>query len=673
MTAPNSLPDLFARIGRPRILVLGDLILDRYTFGNAERVSPEAPVVVLRVDSKEVRLGGAASVALLLRGLEAEVTLAGVIGDDSEGRTLLSLLRDEQIDSQLVLTDGQRPTTTKERIIGRAANRHSHQIVRVDHETRDPISQSLEEELISELLRQLAWGRFSNLPVSFDAILISDYAKGVCTPRLLQAVIQAARDAGVPVMIDPARIADYSRYAGATLLKPNRAETELATGLSIRTPDEALAAARELQDRLSLQSVLVTLDRDGMVLVQAASCRFGSTCGAGNEPESKSPHPEATAPASPSSILDPPPSASLHLPTTPREVYDITGAGDMVLAALGLCLASQIPLPQAAQLANIAAGLEVEKLGVAPITREELSRALPPLTVGCVQPLLGADAPAFEIANTTDSNRTHTTDADAKHSTSEGANTVGCVKPLLGADAPALGAANTTGSHPKSKTKLIDLPTAVALAAACRAQKKTLVLTNGCFDLLHVGHVTMLEEAAALGDVLIVAINSDASVRNLKGPSRPIVPEHERAQMLAALGCVNHVLIFDEPTPHRILKAVRPDRLTKGGTTREIIGHEVVEAYGGRVIRLAETPGISTTALLARACPPLGRGGQGGAPCLPASSNNTNDSRPERRASTVGCVQPLLGADTPAFEPPNTPGSNPKSPCQSQQGPFPNS
>ncbi|HEY2251096.1 MAG TPA: bifunctional heptose 7-phosphate kinase/heptose 1-phosphate adenyltransferase [Planctomycetaceae bacterium] len=551
----TTLTQILDAIGHPRILVIGDLILDRYTFGNAERVSPEAPVVVLRVDSKEVRLGGAASVAMLLRGLEAEVTLAGVIGDDLDGRTLQTLLRDEQIDSQLVLVDSTRPTTTKERILGRAANRHAHQIVRVDHETRDPVGASLEKELVGKLVRAASCrlGEPSDLRThrrpdgtplagvtSFDAILISDYAKGVCTSALLRRVIGAARACHVPVIVDPARISDYSRYAGVTLLKPNRAEAELATGIEISAPGDACAAAEILCGKHDLNGVLVTLDRDGMVLVQAASCRFPS----------------------PSSILDPPSSSSLHVPTTPHEVYDITGAGDMVLATLGICLASQVPLPQSVQLANMAAGLEVEKLGVAPVTRDEVARALVQ-AASCRFPSHD-DAP-----------------------TNPGANAPGSPSSIL---------------HPRSSSasKLIDLPTAVALAASCRAREKKIAFTNGCFDLLHVGHVTCLEQAAALVDVLIVAINSDVSVCRLKGPGRPIIPERDRAVMVAALDCVDHVLIFDEPTPHFLLEQIRPDILAKGGTTAEIIGHEVVESYGGVAVRLGEIPGASTTAIVSQ-------------------------------------------------------------------------
>ncbi len=551
----TNLHNILDSIAHPRILVIGDLILDKYTFGNVERVSPEAPVLILRTESKDVRLGGAASVAMLLRVLQAEVTLAGVIGDDPEGRTLLKLLDDEHIDRSMVLLDRDRPTTVKERFVGQCASRSpagGQQMLRVDHETQTPIGPAFEEWLACETASRLEypWGRFPNLPVnssvveaatcrsepspfsildppsspssrSYDAILISDYAKGVCTERLMQMVMAKAGERRVPVVIDPARIADFDRYSYATLLKPNRFEAELATGRKIVTVDDALAAADELRKLLKVDSVLITLDHDGMAVVAG---------------DFYDPH---TSDESPLRL-------SQHFPVTAREVYDITGAGDMVLATLGLCMASNVPLPQAAQLANIAAGLEVEKLGVAPVTREDLSRTL------------------VEAAS-----------CRSRQSPSS----------IL--------------DHPSS-AKMTDITSLLPILAAYRSAGKRITFTNGCFDLLHVGHVTMLEEAAALGDILIVAINSDDSARNLKGPGRPVIPEKDRAKLLAALNCVDHVLIFDAPTPHRLLEAIRPDILAKGGTTPEIVGREIVESYGGRAFRLAEVAGYSTTAILAQ-------------------------------------------------------------------------
>lgn len=546
----------------PRILVIGDLILDRYTWGDAERVSPEAPVLILRVDSREVRLGGAASVAMLLRGLDADVTLAGVIGDDHEGRTLQALLDDEKIKvvgtvpvppeslydrtnsrhaeassngrtgglKPTLLVDPSRPTTLKERFVGRAANRHPHQILRVDQEAREPLSAEIEDTLLGAILEHL--GDYSPI----DAVLISDYAKGVCTPRLLETVIAVANERQIPVIIDPARIADYARYAGATLLKPNRIQAELASGLSISSPEEAFAIADKLRRELRLPAVVITLDREGMVVVEGAAdgeaAREGLNSHEFNDGEGGVRH---------------------HIPTQPRAVYDITGAGDMVLATLGVCLASGMPLADSASVANVAAGLEIEKLGVTPISREELQTAL-------------------LLSNPLDR---------------EGQATRSAL-------------ATTLSSETTISSKLTTIPELVELAYGYRTAGKRIVFTNGCFDLLHRGHVACLNEAAALGDVLIVAINSDASVRRLKGLGRPVINEDDRAAMLAALASVDHVLIFDEPTPCHILEVIRPDVLAKGGTTSEIVGREVVEVYGGQVCRLRESPGISTSHIVSR-------------------------------------------------------------------------
>lgn len=504
------MPDLLSildHLGHPRILVVGDLILDRYTWGDAERVSPEAPVLVLRAGDEEVRLGGAASVAFLLRGLDCDVRLAGVVGDDFEGRTLRKLLDDHAVDRHAVLSDSYRPTTVKQRFVGRAAQRHPHQILRVDHETREAIRGDLAERFVAAVMSQLE---------GCGALLISDYAKGVCTSAIVERLILAAKSQGIPVLVDPARIADYGKYRGAFLLKPNRTEAEWATGWKIRKPEDALAVGQRLCQQLDLTAALVTLDSDGMALVQ--------------DDESDE-----------------------LIPTEPREIYDITGAGDMTLAMLGLCLACKVPIPTAARLANLAAGLEVEKLGIATITREDLQDAL--------------------------------------------RNSL----PLRRCDpSPASSAINSKLRLQNPASKIVSIDEAASLAEAYRGAGKKIVFTNGCFDLLHVGHLTCLQEAAALGGVLIVAVNSDASVAELKGPDRPIIPDRDRATLLAALSCVDHVLIFDDPVPHVLLRQIRPDVLVKGGTTIEVVGSEVVERYGGHVRLTARKDGISTSRIVER-------------------------------------------------------------------------
>ncbi len=298
--------DLIRRVetwGHPRILVLGDLILDRYVWGYAERISQEAPVPLLRADHREHRLGGAASVATMLRALGAEVRLIGGVGDDAEALLVRRLLAELAIDDRLVITLPDRPTTLKERYIGRAQDRHPQQMMRVDYEVRDPIPEPVEADLIARLPEAVAGA---------DIVLISDYDKGVCTPRRLAALIDAGRAAGVRVLADPIRGSDYSRYRGVHCMTPNRLEAQLATGLTIARPDDALAVGRRLVEDLGMESVLVTLDRDGMALVRA-----------------RRPRPKL-------------------VPTRPRQVYDITGAGDMVLSVVGLCLACGADYDEAA-------------------------------------------------------------------------------------------------------------------------------------------------------------------------------------------------------------------------------------------------------------------------------------------------------------------------------------
>ncbi len=474
-------------IESPRLLVIGDLILDRYTWGDAERISQEAPVIVLRADSTEARLGGAANVCAMLRGLDASVACAGVVGQDEAGNTLSRMLSDDDVDGELVMVDPPRPTTVKERFIGRAAARHPNQILRVDNETRAPLDRRIEDELVRSLQASVA---------RYDAVLISDYGKGVCTSRLLRATIDACRFAGVPVLVDPRRTDDYSVYRGATLLKPNRVETESATGCRIKQAEDAFRAGQRLCDQLELEMAIITLDRDGMALVprRGAGQLFG---------------------------------------TRVRAVYDITGAGDVVLAMLGICCAADVDAADAVQLGNVAGALEVERTGVSKVTRAEIRSEL-----------LLQSQPEFD--------------------------------------------------------SLLTLDDLQAFGDCQRQLGRRIVFTNGCFDLLHVGHVTYLAEAAAHGDVLVVGVNSDASVRRLKGPSRPVIGESDRAALLAALACVDGVVVFDDDTPHRMLEQLRPDVLVKGGTyaTHEVVGREVVEAYGGEIRVTGVVDGISTTKIV---------------------------------------------------------------------------
>jgi D-beta-D-heptose 7-phosphate kinase/D-beta-D-heptose 1-phosphate adenosyltransferase len=485
--------DLVQRLGQPRVLVVGDLMLDRYVWGNAERISQEAPVILLRADKREERLGGASSVATMLRALGAKVSLAGVIGNDDGGRRVRQMLTDLGIDQEGVVTDADRPTTLKERYIGRAQQRHPQQMIRVDYEVRTPVSAGVEKELRQALAVQLRQA---------DVVLISDYDKGVCTPGLLAATISAARTLGTRVVADPIRGSDYRRYHGCSAITPNRLEAGLATGRVLQATDQALEAASQLCEQLDLEAAIVTLDKDGMALVHRDGRRQ-------------------------------------VFPTRARQVYDITGAGDMVLSILGMALAAGADYDAAIRLANVAGGLEVEKIGVATVTRDEILRDL----LRCPNPsacpgdgkLLGREVLCQEI---------------------------------------------------ESRRRL----------------GQRVAFTNGCFDVLHAGHVQYLQEARAQADLLIVGLNSDAGVQALKGPGRPVNPLAARVQVLAGLHAVDYVTVFDEPTPLALIQAVRPDVLVKGADYRrdEVVGADFVEGYGGRVHLAAVCPGYSTTHLLER-------------------------------------------------------------------------
>lgn len=482
--------DYVRMIQAPKLLVVGDLILDRYVWGTVRRVSPEAPVLVLEANNHEARLGGAASVAWLLQTLGARVSLAGVVGDDVDGEMLLHLLDECHVSREAVLTVPGRVTTSKERLMGRVENRQPHPVLRVDREVCSELGTATERRCL-DLIEKQIWTR--------DAVLLSDYAKGVCTPGLVSTMIAAAGQRQIPLLVDPGRGVDCDRYAGAEALLPNRSESEAITGSKITTPQEAVSAAQEMVQRYNLGCALVKLDSDGMIFVNQAGeiSRF---------------------------------------PTASRAVHDVTGAGDIVLAVVGICRAAQVPWDAAIQLANVAAGLEVERLGVSPVTWDEI--------------------------------REHASQ-----------------------NRPA-----------KGGEKMATLMQIGELAQSYRSQGRKVVMTNGCFDLLHPGHISSLEEAAELGDVLIVAINSDASARRLKGPQRPVMEEIERARMLAALQVVDHVLIFDEDTPLAAIQCIRPDVLVKGGgyATDEVVGREIVLSYGGEVRVTSNVAGLSTTNILDR-------------------------------------------------------------------------
>ncbi|MBI3822583.1 MAG: D-glycero-beta-D-manno-heptose 1-phosphate adenylyltransferase [Planctomycetes bacterium] len=488
----KELVDLVQNLGAPRVLVVGDVMMDRYVWGDAERISQEAPVILLRADRREERLGGASSVATMLRALGAKVMLAGIVGNDHDAGRIRQMLTDLCIDHEAVITDVDRPSTVKERYVGRAQHRHPQQMIRVDYEDRRPISEVIREQIMLVVQSQLK---------KTDVVLISDYDKGVCTPGLLSQIISAARAKNLKVIADPIRGHDYRKYHGCSAITPNRLEAGLASSRTLEDMNEVWSAAAHLQETLDLEAAIITLDKDGMALK----------------------HRDGRA---------------KHFPTRPRHVYDITGAGDMVMSVLGLALASGADYDQAIQLANVAGGLEVEKIGVATVTREEILRDL--MTPGHAATL--------------------------------------------------------------SPTKVLPLEATVQELDYRRRLGQRVVFTNGCFDVLHAGHVQYLQEARAQGDVLVVGLNSDASVRALKGKTRPVQQIADRSLILASLQAVDFITVFDESTPMHLIEAIRPDVLVKGAdySKEEVVGAQFVESYGGRVHLALLHHGHSTTNLIDR-------------------------------------------------------------------------
>ena len=464
-----------------KVLVIGDVMLDRFWHGAATRISPEAPVPVVKVAGVDDRPGGAGNVAINLAALGVETTLSGLVGDDEHAKQLRSAVEARGVRWSVMPCPAD--TIVKLRVLSR-----NQQLIRMDFEA--PLDDYADESFL-----QYA----SNLIAEHDVVLLSDYAKGTLTN--IEALISACRVLKTPVLVDP-KGADFSRYAGATLITPNLSEFEAVVGACNQDDTVISARARDLCEQHGFEAVLVTRSERGMTL------------------QSKEGEP-------------------LHLPALAREVFDVTGAGDTVISAMAAGLASQDSLENSTRLANVAAGLVVGKVGTATVTREELQGALLQ-SEGDVQ-----DLPAFGVVTEQE---------------------------------------------------------AVAAVARLKAEGQRVVMTNGCFDLLHPGHVTYLSQAAALGDVLIVAVNEDASVTRLKGSDRPINGIDSRMSVLAGLRSVSYVVPFSEETPARLIEAISPDVLVKGGdyAINEIAGHEHVLESGGEVIILEFVEGFSTTATIKR-------------------------------------------------------------------------
>ncbi len=467
-----------------KVLCIGDVMLDRFVYGAIERISPEAPVPVIRIERETQMLGGAGNVARNAAALGASVHLVAVCGDDEAGLEVGSQLAGQACLDASIVVDAARQTSVKTRYV--AANQ---QVLRADRETTAPLGAAASEQLIAAAI--------DAMPVS-SVVVLSDYAKGVLTGANSERLIEAAGRHGLPVIVDP-KGRDYRRYRGVRLLTPNRRELAEATGLPVGTIGEVTDAGRRLLAIADAAAIIATLGRDGMLVLN------------GGEPP-------------------------VHIEASGRDVFDVTGAGDTVVATLACLLAAGGTLTEAAVAANAAAGIVVGKVGTAVVTAEELAQAM---------------------------RLSHLTVAEAK---------------------------------------VRSLPAALEQIAVWRQQGVVVGFTNGCFDLIHPGHISLLAQARANCDRLIVGLNSDASVRRLKGEGRPVQSEAARALVLASLATVDMVVGFAEDTPLALIEALRPDVLIKGADYRidEVVGADFVRGHGGRVVLAALEPGFSTSATLAK-------------------------------------------------------------------------
>ena len=476
--------ELVEGLGTPSVLIVGDLILDRYISGDVQRISPEAPIPVLAARHDEIRLGGAGNVCANLRSMDARVELISVVGDDSLGKRMIAMLAELEVGTAGVAVEAERLTTEKTRLVSGV-----NQMLRVDWEETRPLDAGSLASLVERLPESIA---------AVDAVVLSDYGKGLLTDEVIAAVVAIARKEGVPVLVDP-KGSDFARYRGATLVTPNRKEAELALGRSLAQLTDLPEAGDELMAAADLDAVVITLGPEGIYW----RTKDGSDS---------------------------------RTPTEAKKVFDVVGAGDTVIALIALGLGAGLDLGAAVVLANHAAGIVVGRAGAAAVTRDELLAAV-------------------------------------------GRRRMGGGKILASAGGEL-----------------------EAQIAEWKSEGRRVVFTNGCFDVLHAGHVEYLRYARSCGDRLIVGLNDDASVTRLKGPSRPVNPLGDRKLVLAALEMVDAVVDFAEDTPARVIERITPDVLVKGEDWRDkgVVGSEWVEKHGGRVVLAPLLAGRSTTAILER-------------------------------------------------------------------------
>ncbi len=468
-----------SKFDRCNILVVGDLMVDEYLWGDVERISPEAPVQVVTIKDEDFSLGGSGNVVNNVVALGAKVSAVGVIGTGTDGQLLLNKLNELGVDIAGIFQDSNRPTTRKTRII--ASNQH---VLRIDRETKESISEPAFEAIAKYLEDKIP---------DVDVVLISDYGKGLITEALMARLIAAAQKHKKITIADPKGL-DFSKYSGVSLITPNKKEAALASGIEVVDETTLIEAGNEILQRVGIDKLLITCGKDGMVLFD----------------RNKAPY---------------------KIRAETRQVYDVSGAGDTVLAVLGLSVASGISFEDGAVLANTSAGIVVGKVGTATVSRQELSSAL---------------------------------------------------------------------KHDDISLKHKDLSELPVLLQDMKKKGKRLVMTNGCFDLLHAGHIMLFSASKKLGDVLIVAIDDDDSVRDLKGKGRPVISARERVRVISALDSVDYVVVFSSQELSKLIEIIRPDVLTKGSnyTSEEVFGRELVEQLGGRVVLIPVTEKISSTRII---------------------------------------------------------------------------
>jgi D-beta-D-heptose 7-phosphate kinase/D-beta-D-heptose 1-phosphate adenosyltransferase len=471
----ENLRNLLSSQSKKHVLVIGDIILDKFIWGNVDRISPEAPVQVVNVQRENIALGGAANVAHNLAAIDCGVTMLGVIGQDENGRTVEAELDRIGIDKSALFTDPKRPTTTKTRVIAA-----SQQVVRIDHEITDAIPDRIENQILEYLKNNIS---------NFAAIIISDYQKGVLTDKVILSALKLGKQNKVKTIVDPKRN-DFSVYSGASIIKPNLKEAETAVNRRLRTEKDILDAGTTILQNCGCDAVLITRGKEGMILIKAS----------GHE----------------------------NIASTARDVFDVTGAGDTVIAYLGMLLANGHSYSESARIANVAAGIAVSRVGTTTVSKDDVLHEMEDISSG--------------------------------------------------------------------SNKIVTAEELNSTLSAIRKNKQ-IVFTNGCFDILHIGHISLLNKSKALGDKLIIGLNSDSSIRRIKGKNRPIVSENERAHILAALESVDYVVLFDEDTPLELIKKLKPDVLVKGSDYKidDVVGYEEVRSYGGKVKLVDLIEGFSTT------------------------------------------------------------------------------